>query len=481
MYIYSSDEIKKADHLAEERGMTVFTLMENAGRSLYEAIAAKIDKQKTILILAGKGNNGGDGIVLARYLKQKGYQTELSFPLGIPKTGGPAEKHLRYFEECGYLSVPFHKEIICDVVIDALLGAGASLPLRNNAEDLVQWANSQEAIRIAVDLPTGIEADQGSCGKAFQADYTFCLHGYKPSAFLIPSGSFYGETEVLDIGLPQNGRFRIWTDEDVRKTMPKFSSSAHKGTFGTGYLIAGSDEMPGSVLMAAKAALRSGTGKLIVGTSKFAAGILAGQVPEATFQFDGLQKAANNEWPDKIAAAGIGPGLQNKSLIKEALGHLLQSDFPLVLDADALDERTYPKRDQPVIVTPHPGEFSRMSGYDVKDIQANRIQYASAYAVKHGVIVVLKGEYTVVAYPDGTGIVNTTGNSALGKGGSGDTLTGMLTAFLCSHKNSEHAAANAVFIHGLTSDEWVKDKGMRTMTATDISELLPQVMKRFEK
>ncbi|MFY4775635.1 NAD(P)H-hydrate dehydratase [Metabacillus sp. RGM 3146] len=481
MYIYSSDEIKKADTLAEERGMPVFTLMENAGRSLFEALTCKIKKEETILILAGKGNNGGDGIVLARYLKQNGYQAELSFPLGIPNTGGPAEQHLRYFEECGYLSVPFHKETNGDVIVDALIGAGASLPLRNDAEEMVQWANSQKAVRIAVDIPTGVEADQGTCDKAFHADYTFCLHGYKPSAFLIPSGRFYGKTEVLDIGMPQNGRFRLWTEDDVIETMPKFSSSAHKGTFGTGYLIAGSDEMPGSVLMAAKAALRSGVGKLIVGTSKYAAGILAGQVPETTFLFEGLQKAANKEWPKKIAAVGMGPGLQNKSMIQEALAHLLESEFPLVLDADALDERSYPKREQPVILTPHPGEFNRMTGFKVKDIQANRIRYASEYAMKHEVIVVLKGEHTVIAYPDGTGVVNKTGNSALGKGGSGDTLTGMLTAFLCNHKNSMHAAANAVFLHGFTSDEWVKERGMRTMTATDISDLLPKVMKRFEK
>ncbi|MCD7035617.1 NAD(P)H-hydrate dehydratase [Metabacillus sp. GX 13764] len=480
MYIYSKEEIQEADSTAEKRGMPVFTLMETAGRALYEALANTVTRKDSILVLAGKGSNGGDGIVLARYLKQNGFDAALVFPLGEPKADSPADEHLRYFEACGFASAAFSKNAACDVIVDALLGAGSALPLRENAEEIVKWANGKNAMRVAVDLPTGVEADTGNCEEAFRADMTFSLHGYKPSAFLLPSSSYYGKVTVLDIGLPHKGRFKVWTMDDVKRTLPVFPSSAHKGTFGTSYLIAGSEDMPGSVMMAAAAALRSGTGKLMIGTSKTAAGMMAAQVPEATYFFDGLKKAAEGEFPEKIAAVGMGPGLQDKDSITKAIHHLLQTDLPVVLDADALDERDYPDREQPVILTPHPGEFSRMSGYGVKEVQANRIQYASEYAVKHKVTVILKGEHTVIAYPDGTGAVNTIGNSALGKGGSGDTLTGMLTAFLGHYKDSRHAAANAVVLHALTSEEWVKENGLRSMTATDISGLLPRVMKLAE-
>ncbi|MBS2968788.1 NAD(P)H-hydrate dehydratase [Metabacillus sp. KIGAM252] len=478
MFIFTKEDIRHIDRQAEERGLSEFTLMENAGAGLYREISSLITKQQRICIAAGKGNNGGDGIVLARYLLLNGYQANLFFPFGPPEEDGTAGRHFRYLKACGFS--PVTDDLKGDVIVDALFGIGFQLPLREEAKVWIRQLNGEPALKISIDIPSGVEADHGSVSEAFRADYTFCLHGYKPSAFLVPSGTYYGKTAAVPIGLPQEGKIRVWTEEDAINAWPSFAASAHKGIFGTGYIIAGSDHMPGSALLAAKGALRSGIGKLIIGTSQFASAILAGEVPETTYEFDGLEKTANGSIPKKLKAAAIGPGLENEDLIEQAVQTLLEGDFPVVLDAGALQKRRYMKREIPPILTPHPGEFSRMTGLTVKDIQSSRIQTALQYAAENEVILILKGEQTVIAFPDGDAIINLTGNSALAKGGSGDTLTGILTACLCTHRTIKEAAANAVLIHGMTADLWVSKYGVRTMTASDISDMIPEVMKNLE-
>ncbi|WP_338781686.1 NAD(P)H-hydrate dehydratase [Metabacillus sp. FJAT-52054] len=478
MFICTKENIRLIDRQAEERGISGFTLMENAGAGLYREISTLVTKQQEICIAAGKGNNGGDGIVLARYLLLNGYQTKLFFPFGLPAEDGTAGRHLHYLTACGFS--PFADAIEGDVIVDALFGIGFQQPLREEAKVWVRRLNEKQALKISIDIPSGVEADHGSVSEAFRADYTFCLHGYKPSAILIPSTAYYGKVSTVSIGLPQDSKLKIWTEEDAINAWPSFSPFAHKGSFGTGYIIAGSDHMPGSAMLAAKGALRSGIGKLIMGTSQFASAILAGEVPETTYEFDGLEKTASGFVPEKLKAAAIGPGLENKNYIEQAVQNLLKEDFPVVLDAGALQKREYKKREVPPILTPHPGEFSRMTGLNVNEIQSSRIQAALQYADEHDVILLLKGEHTVIAFPDGEAIVNLTGNSALAKGGTGDTLTGILTACLCTHQNVKEAAANAVFIHGKTADLWVSKYGARSMTASDISDMIPEVMKYLE-
>ncbi|WP_110926360.1 NAD(P)H-hydrate dehydratase [Bacillus massiliglaciei] len=478
MYIYRKADIAEMDSLAEKRGLRTVTLMENAGKALFDAIVRKLGREERILILAGRGNNGGDGIVLARYLKQAGYCTDLYFPLGLPVTEA-AEEHLSYFKSLGYEPAT-EKRDAYSIIIDAMLGAGTRLPLREEVLGEVKWANAQKARRWAVDLPTGTAADHGKTYEAFRANVTFCLHGYKPSAFLEDSADFYGETIVLDIGLPHDSRLRVWQEEDVRASMPKRAGNVHKGTFGNGLLIAGTDAMPGSAMLAGLGAMRSGIGKMTVATTKFVSSIIAGRVPECTFLQDGLEQIAEGSLPEGFRAAAIGPGLADEQLIERAVSHLLRSDLPLVLDAGAIRRRTYPERKSPVIVTPHPGEFSRITGEAVQAIQQNRLDAASRYAEKQGVILVLKGRNTVIAFPDGDLIVNRTGNAGLAKGGTGDTLTGMILAFLSFSEDVKSAVANAVYLHGACADLWKEEKAMSSMLASDLSECLPSVLKKFE-
>ena len=218
MYIYSSKQIKEIDTQAEKMGMSLFTLMENAGNGLYHKIKSLIEVNDQILILAGKGNNGGDGIVLSRYLKINGYHVTLVFPLGEPQSK-TAKEHFSYYQACGYDSEPFSKELNADWIIDALLGVGSQLPLRKDLSEVTDWINKKYAKVIAIDHPTGVSSDNGEGDEdAIRADYTFSLHGYKPSTFLYPASEHYGKVSVIDIGLPQTSTWKVWCEKDVRMT-----------------------------------------------------------------------------------------------------------------------------------------------------------------------------------------------------------------------------------------------------------------------
>lgn len=485
MYVFQASEIKRIDTEAAEAGLSPFTLMENAGRGLYERIKPLLSKHMKIAILSGRGNNGGDGIVLARYLLNDGFSVSLFFPLGKPKTQ-EAKAHEAYFAKLGFTSTPWEARETYDVVVDSLLGVGVKLPLSEEIKAIVHWANSQPALRIAIDMPTGVEADRGVIEEEaedaiFRADYTFSLHGVKPSAFLFPSSKYYGKVDVVSIGLRPQSDTKVITEEDVRKTLARRPDFGHKGTFGLSLIVAGSEEMPGSAALATIGAIRSGTGRLVVATTKSAIPIIANQVPEATFMANGLERIASGEIPEQLRAAGIGPGLVDTEKTRKALDHLLTHEIPVVVDAGALEKREKWVSKGPVVVTPHPGEFSRMTGLAITEIQERRLEVAKDYAQKMNVIVVLKGQFTVIAFPNGKTYINPSGNSGLAKGGSGDVLTGMLVSFLATHERVEDAVINAVYIHGRCADLWRETSSERSMTASDFKYLLPQVLKHLEQ
>ena len=347
----------------------------------------------------------------------------------------------------------YSKELHADWIIDALLGVGSQLPLRNDLSEVTDWINNKRAKVIAIDHPTGVSSDNGEADEhAIRADYTFSLHGYKPSTFLFPASEHYGKVRVIDIGIPQTSTWKVWREKDVRMTLPKRTANTHKGTYGTALLIAGSDEMPGSAALAAVGALRFGAGKLSISTSKHASTIIGPLAPEATFSYN----LSTDQLDQRYTSIAIGPGLTPNENLEQSISDILEAPIPIILDAGALSRREYHSRSHATILTPHPGEFSRLTGKTSKEIQLNRIHLASEYAQKNGVILVLKGKYTVIAFPDGSGYINLTGNSALSKGGTGDTLTGMLLASVGIHNRIEDAVANAVYIHGLCADEWVR-------------------------
>lgn len=480
MYIYNEQQINAIDQQATEQGITLYTLMENAGRGLYEKIRYKVSKNDKILILSGTGNNGGDGIVLARYLKDNGYQVILAFPLGKPASD-IAIQHLDYYKEQGFEVSMFDYYQTYDVIIDSLIGISLNRLPNKHLIELLNWSNRSNALRISIDLPTGVNANNGEVEAAFTADFTFSLHGVKPSAYLVGTSRYFGEIDVVDIGLKQKSKKKVIEEKDVVESLPKRPSYGHKGTFGTSLLIAGSKEMPGSAVLSSIGAIRSGTGRLTVVTDEHVFPSVVSHVPEATFK--DINHAFNVLEYDALA---IGPGIKEIEQAGKIIMESLESSIPIVIDASALHSfrdwiyeiKTFKS---PVILTPHPGEFSVMTGYSVKNIMNNTIELASEYSTINQVIIVLKGEHTVIAFPDGSVRVNTSGNSSLAKGGTGDVLTGMLLSLVSYYEDVNQAVINAVYIHGLAAELWSEKYSKATMTASDFDYLLPQVLKRLER
>lgn len=273
----------------------------------------------------------------------------------------------------------------------------------------------------------------------------------------------------------------VWSSDQVKRSLPLRQDSSHKGTYGTALLLAGSKDMPGAALLSGLGAMRSGLGKLELATEAEVIPMVVSQLPETTYLRDGLKLLAANELElSAYRAAAIGPGVLPDEHCEEAIRHLLASELPLILDAGALSERNYPKRGAPVILTPHPGEFTRITLTDPKQLTENRRELASEWAQKLGVTIVLKGKPTIVAFPEGETWRNPTGNSALAKGGTGDTLTGMMLGMLCCHDNWKHAVLNAVYLHGACADKWVETGSPHTLLAHELTGLLPSVWKEFE-
>lgn len=273
-----------------------------------------------------------------------------------------------------------------------------------------------------------------------------------------------------------------WSAEDVSRHLPDRNPESHKGSFGTALLIAGSPGMPGAAILAAIGAMRSGLGKLVVGTAKESISSIASFVPEATFEPDLLGRTGDLPFNfSSYRAIAIGPGILPDAQTEAVVEQLLTAGKPLVVDAGALSQRNYGTATAPVILTPHTAEFSRITGVAGEEIQKNRAASASRWAVKMGAAIVLKGNNTVIAFPDGQTFINPTGNSALAKGGTGDTLTGMILGMLCFHDNWQHAVLNAVHLHGACADEWVRSRSAHSLVAHELTDLLPVVMKSYER
>lgn len=284
---------------------------------------------------------------------------------------------------------------------------------------------------------------------------------------------------MIDSQKPQDSS--LWSQEMVRRTLPKRAQDSHKGMFGTALLVAGGPDMPGAALISALGALTSGIGKLEIGTYRETIRAIAHAAAEATYVPDALVHIANGSHSlTSYKAIACGPGMIPDALTEAAIDRLLEAAAPLILDAGALSERSYPKRSTPLILTPHVGEFSRISGYSKEQIAESPGSCAAAFAAEHHLTVVLKGARTVIAFPDGEQFHNSTGNSALAKGGTGDMLTGMMLGMLCCHENWRHAVLNAVYLHGACADEFIKTRSPHTMLAHNIAGLLPEVWKQYE-
>jgi ADP-dependent NAD(P)H-hydrate dehydratase / NAD(P)H-hydrate epimerase len=496
--ILSTKQIKALDACTiEQEPIQSIDLMERACRAFVTWFTQHIDASKKIGIVCGPGNNGGDGLGIARMLKEWGYPVKIwvvkgnapessDFKLNLQRVNGSVEINEIVSEsDQGLFSDR-------DVVIDAIFGSGLSRPADGIYAQAIRCINQTDALRVAVDIPSGLMADSPSSGDIVRADYTVSFQLPK-LAFLLPqSFQFTGECIIVDIGLSKKfvreaeTSFYQSTKKAVSKILKKRSKFDHKGTFGHSLIIAGSYGKMGAAVLASRAALRAGTGLLTVHIPQKGYEVLQTAVPEAMAEADKHPEFAT-ELGDlsKYNSLGIGPGLgQNSDTVTMMKKALEKFGKPVVIDADGLNilaanRESFHLVPPGSILTPHPKEFERLVGAWKNDFERLEKQKQLAATLKS--VIILKGAYTSIAAPDGVVYFNSTGNPGMATGGTGDVLTGILTGLLAQQYSARDAAILGVYVHGLSADLIAQEKGIHGLIASDLVDFLPMAFKKLSR
>lgn len=502
------EQIRKLDAIAmDEVGIPGPVLMENAGRGAALA-AMRLAPSKRAAVLAGPGNNGGDGFVIARHLVNHGFQVTVYLAVPRKKVKGDALLNLEILDNMGFdivdVSTPAALADLADrfrsdgFLVDALLGTGVSREVEGHLAELIRAVNRAEIPVLAVDIPSGLDADTGRpLGAAVRATATATFGHLKRGLVIFPGAELAGAVEVIPIGVPGfvsdragiDGR--IIGEEDVRSLVPRRGADSHKGTFGHLLVLAGTVGKTGAAAMVGRAALRSGTGLVTVATTAYAQPILEAKCLEVMVEH--VIERADAPMGQKVArrlaqllsgkqAAALGPGLTTApGMAGLVLCAIETLEVPAVIDADginilAADPAVAGRAKAPLVLTPHPGEMARLLNRTTADVQADRIGAAREAARAHRAVVVLKGARTVVASPDGGVFVNPTGNAGMASAGMGDVLTGVIGGFLAQGVLPLEAALLGVYVHGLAGDRSAERIGAAGLVASDVIDELPRVL-----
>jgi hydroxyethylthiazole kinase-like uncharacterized protein yjeF len=510
MKIATAQQIRNIDRRAIRKfGIPGPVLMENAASAIVIEMERFFDGIEGVRvgIVCGKGNNGGDGLALARRLRIRGVPVRVALLAPFASFRNEARLNLSILRKTDVEIVPNATsrsiaEIVewSDVLVDAMLGVGLSTPLKGTYAFAAELMNLAGRPVVAVDIPTGINADTGEVmGTAVRADLTVTMALPKRGLVLHPGASFSGQVRVADIGIPtevveqEKVRVNKLDRAMVSGLVGERDRDAHKGDFGHLLVIAGSLGKAGAAVMAAKGALRSGAGLVSVATPIGLVPIIQQQVFEAMCipageSIDGTlgigsEKELLNA-SGTMSACAIGPGLTTHYETVQVVKDLIQRiTVPMVIDADGVNALAgnpgiLLKAKAPVVLTPHPGEMARLLGVSAADIQRDRINVAQGFAEEYGVTLVLKGAGTVIATPQGDVFINSTGNPGMATGGAGDVLTGMIGSMLAQGYGPTRAACLAVYLHGLAGDLAAGEKGEAGMIAGDVIEKIPEAIKQ---
>lgn len=516
MRLITGSEMRKLENWAiSEYGVPSLLLMENAGGAVVrkaEQILGALSG-RPVIVLAGKGNNGGDALVAARRLAELGAEVRL-FLLFAPEEFSPdalenwhlVEKkglkwHVLNDENSFYL---FKLRLNhCDLVIDGIFGTGFKGKPENKIARVIQAVNESNVPALAIDIPSGLEADTGKIeGCCIRADYTVTFAWVKRGLVIFPGKEYVGELEVAGISLPQEAITELKQEEYyvnadfVKGILPPVNWQGHKNSYGHVLVIAGSAGMTGAAHFACKAAFRAGAGMVTACLPYSLAGAFDAAFPEVITRavaetdqqgIDAEAWLAVKEQLKNKKAIVFGPGLSTEESVRAILEKLVEEvEAPLVIDADGLnvlaqDTSILTKATPPVILTPHPGEMARLLAISTEDVQEDRIGTALLAAETLGAIVVLKGAATVTAAPDGRAFVNSTGCPALATAGTGDILAGLIGGLAAQGISPEKAAYLGVYIHGLAGDLAAQKLGMRGVMATDVLKMLPYALRSIEE
>jgi ADP-dependent NAD(P)H-hydrate dehydratase / NAD(P)H-hydrate epimerase len=500
--LFTAEQIKRWDAFSIQlQGITSLELMERAATKCVNWLTDHGFTNRHYVIFCGKGNNGGDGLAIARLLAQQGETVEV-YILEFGKKGtDDFQTNLERLHPLP-VSIQFIQPGIrlplvqpTSVVIDALFGAGLNKPLEGVSQKLVQDINRSGATVIAIDVPSGLFISQSSKGHdIIEATFTLTFQSYKLGLLLAENARFVGMVHVLNIGLSkeyyESEPTAIETIDYslVSSLFKPRNPFSHKGTFGHALLIGGSFGKMGAVVLATTACARSGCGLTSAYIPACGYTILQAALPEAMVFVDDEDRFISHMPPTELntfSAIGIGPGLGTSESTQHTVVALIQSvNKPIVIDADglnclSLNKEAFHKLPPHSILTPHPKEFDRLFGESTNEVE--RIQKAIAQAQALRVIIILKGHHTLVALPTGKAYFNMTGNAGMAKGGSGDVLTGILTSLLAQYYTPEDAAILGVHVHGAAGDHIAQTLTQETMLATDLIHSLSFAFRYLQK
>lgn len=503
MKIFTSAQIKELDKFTiENEPISSLSLMERAAQTMTRSITELWGTATPVVVFAGPGNNGGDALAIARLLADRGYQVtvylfnisgHLSPDCAANKRQLEENKHIEQFFE---VTQEFDPPVLDEqtLVIDGLFGSGLNKPLAGGFASLVKYINASPSKIVSIDTPSGLMAEDNTYNikaNIIRAYLTLTLQQPKLSFLFAENQQFIGQLRILDIRLSQEGiqkmdaSYTIIEENDIRNSLLPRSPYAHKGQMGNALLIAGSYCMAGAAVLAAKACLRSGVGKLTVSSPKRNIPVLQQAVPEAVIK-TGTEETIFAESIDteEYNALGIGPGLRQSEQTAIALiAQLRRTQCPMIADADAINilanHRAWIQQlPKGIILTPHPKEFDRLEGHSADSYE--RLTKACNLAERLQGIVILKGHYTAICMADGHVMFNPTGNAGMATAGSGDVLTGIITGLLARGYQPKEACMVGVYLHGLAGDLAAAELGEESLLASDIIQYLPRAFKRLK-
>jgi len=502
MKIFPASKIKEWDLFTiKNEPVSSIDLMERAAVACFNWIMKNFNSSERFIVFSGTGNNGGDGLALARLLISKNYLVDV-FIIGDAEKGSQDfMRNLERLKKVSDKTFYIDKEesfpsITNEIVIDALFGTGLNKNPAGVYEEIIQHINSFSNTVISIDVPSGLFIDKASVGKEalnsiIHANYTLTFQNLK-LAFLMPENEpFFGEVILLDIQLSQQfeeqqkSAYELIDEEIIKKIYKKRDNFSHKGNYGYACLLAGSYGMMGAAILSSRACLRSGVGKLTCYTCIKGYEIFQTAVPEAMCKTFGDKYIKDAKDFEEFNAIGIGPGIGKHESHKSLLGSLFsQFRKPLVIDADALNvlsenKELYQMIPEASILTPHPKEFQRLFGRSENDFDTIKLALEKAHELN--VIIILKGHCSFIATPNGKGYFNSTGNSGMATAGSGDVLTGIITGLLAQNYSPLDAARLGVYLHGLSGDIAAEKLSKEAMLASDITENIGAAYKQIIK
>ncbi len=511
MKVVTAEIMQKLDRRAiEEYGIPGIVLMENAGIGATEVIRRDYPGLtcKKVAVFSGKGNNGGDGFVIARHLFNKGVDVRVYLLAAGDSLLGDAGTNFNIIRRMGIdifelggagsLDSVWNELKGCDLIVDAIFGTGLNSEVRGLFAEVIEILNRVDAPKVSVDIPSGLSADTGKIlGKCVNADITITFAHPKIGLLVNPGSEYVGRLEIIDISIPRHLideekiQDHVIDREDLGVLIKPRDLDSHKGGFGHLLVVAGSIGKTGAAALTCRGAMRAGVGLVTLGIPESLNPIMENKLTEVMTEpmlegtpgslgvgaFEEIKVLTENK-----NALAIGPGISTEDETAEVLQRIIKEiNIPLVIDADGLnalarDTEVLKKAKAPVLLTPHPGEMAKLIKTSTREIQDERVEVARRFALEHNVCLVLKGWKTLIADPEGNIYINPTGNPGMATAGMGDVLTGMLSSFVAQGFDIVDAAKLAVFSHGLAGDIIASERGEIGLLATDLIEKIPAVL-----